>query len=286
MWLDADDVLTEESRKELIELKRKFDFKTDIYFLKYRMGKESDFVFYRERIFKQNKNYKWISPIHEVIEPSGNICYSDIEILHEKINTESSERNLKIFLKMKKEGQPFDSRQKYYFARELYYHKRYEEAEEVLKEFLREGGFYENEIEGIKLLAELYLLKNNRKEALKTLFTSFYYGEPKGEICVLLGNIYVDIGEYTKAIKWYKEALRKKPDLKGGGFCSLDCYGYIPCVQLCVCHYRLGNVGQAVKYNNLALKYKPDGESAIFNRRFFEMRRQNNKKWLVKKPEL
>ena len=49
-----------------------------------------------------------------------------------------------------------------------------------------------------------------------------------------------------------------------------DCYGYIPCVQLSVCWYWMGDLKKALKYHRLAGKYKPYGAAFLRNQQYFE----------------
>lgn len=270
MWLDADDVILEKDKKELIKLKQSFNGGVDMYFLKYRMGQGGESVYYRERIFKRSLNPKWVSPVHEVIVPFGKCVYTDIEVTHEKIKKGDSDRNLKIFEKMIKEGQKLDPRQKFYYARELFYHKRFKEAAKRFEEFLSGEGWVENKIEAHKNLSLCYRNLNDCEKALKTLFSSFCYDTPRAEICVDIAGIFLEKKDYESAIYWYTEALTKVADVKKGGFCNIDCYGYIPSIQLCVCYYNLGDIKTAKKYNDLALKFKPNDKSALENTVFFK----------------
>ena len=52
-------------------------------------------------------------------------------------------------------------------------------------------------------------------------------------------------------------------------FVSPDCYGFLPCIQLCVCYYRMGEEGLAREYNRRAGNCKPDNEAFLYNERFF-----------------
>ncbi len=270
MWLDADDVLLERDREELIKLKQGFNGGVDMYFLKYRMGEKGESVYYRERIFKRINNPKWVSPVHEVIVPCGKCVYTDIEVTHKKVRTEVSKRNLNIFKKMIKEGKELDPRQSFYYARELFYHKYYKQAAKEFEKFLESDGWVENKIEAVKNLSVCYRILKREEKALKTLFTSFYYDLPRAEICVDIAGIFFEKKNYDAAIYWYREALIKTPDIKKGGFCNMDCYGYIPSIQLCVCYYNIGDIKTAKKYNDLALKFKPDDKSALENILFFK----------------
>ena len=49
-----------------------------------------------------------------------------------------------------------------------------------------------------------------------------------------------------------------------------DCYGYLPCIQLCVCYYRMGDVERSREYNRRAGQYKPQDPAFLYNQRFFQ----------------
>ena len=53
--------------------------------------------------------------------------------------------------------------------------------------------------------------------------------------------------------------LRKDADRaadREGAFMNRDCYGYLPCIQLCVCYDALGDHKTAEAYNRRAGGYK------------------------------
>ena len=85
LWLDADDVIAKENQKKLLQLKNTLPKNTDIVMMKYVTSIVPHFSYYRERLLKREKNYKWKSPVHEVIELNGNLQYTDIEIHHKSI---------------------------------------------------------------------------------------------------------------------------------------------------------------------------------------------------------
>src|SRR5574344_1478813 len=150
IWLDADDVILEDDLKKLYLLKERSSNDTNIFMLKYNLNLDSNGIpalsYYRERIIK-NKMFKWISPIHEVIVPSGNIKYEDIAITHKKIKQSDSKRNLKIFESMIKKNIKFDARQTFYYARELYYNNDYEKSIYYFNIFLKkDDAWIENKI--------------------------------------------------------------------------------------------------------------------------------------------
>ena len=48
-----------------------------------------------------------------------------------------------------------------------------------------------------------------------------------------------------------------------------ECYGYIPCIQLCVCYDRLGDWERAKMYNEMAGVLHPQSEAVQKNRKYF-----------------
>ena len=274
MWLDADDVIEEKDKKELLNLKETLDKNIDIVMLKYHTGFDKDgnvtFSYFRERILKRERNYKWISPIHEVIVPSGNIIYRDIAITHKKVKASDPKRNIKIFKKMLKEGYNLDSRQQFYYSRELYYNKEYKEAIKNFNKFINgNDGFLENKINACIDLSNCYRLLNDNKNAFISLTRSFLLDIPRAEVCCRLGAILFEEEKFKEAIYWYDLATKCTLDETKGGFYENDCYDFLPYVQICVCYFKLGNIKEAIRYNELAGKIKPTNEAYLYNKDFF-----------------
>jgi glycosyltransferase involved in cell wall biosynthesis len=102
MWLDADDVISEEEIWKLLALKETLDDTTDIVTMKYITHADSQGnpinISTRGRLFKREKGYKWEDPIHEYITLSGVIVYSDIVIHHKRNPKEGQhDRNINIY---------------------------------------------------------------------------------------------------------------------------------------------------------------------------------------------
>lgn len=274
MWLDADDVILENDKLKLIDLKKTIDFSMDIIMMKYNIAFDKNenptFSYYRERLFKRSANYKWIDPIHEVIVLSGNINYSNVAISHKKLYRNDPLRNLRIFEKIISEGKVLEPRQQFYYSRELYYNARYDEAIKNFTDFLdSDKGWIENCISACKDLSACYYCINNDKCALQSLFRSFEFDEPRAEICCDIGKHFFDREKYATAIFWYKIALTRNQDDNNTGFILNDCYNYIPYMQICVCYDRLGNIDMAKYYNEQAALIKPNDSSVMHNRKYF-----------------
>ena len=63
MWLDADDVITPENQEKLLRLKESMDSDTDVVMMDYAVGFDEwehvTFSYYRERIMKTSRNFRW-----------------------------------------------------------------------------------------------------------------------------------------------------------------------------------------------------------------------------------
>lgn len=54
-----------------------------------------------------------------------------------------------------------------------------------------------------------------------------------------------------------------------GDFSSVDCYGYIPYMQLCVCYDKLCKYKKACSYNYKAGEIKPNDRNFLSNKKYF-----------------
>ncbi len=275
MWMDADDILEEEERDKFLELKQSLPPDVDMVMMKYHTsfdeaGKPS-FSYFRERWIRNDERYRWIGTVHEVIPPNGRIIYSHIGICHKKMGAGDPDRNLNIYRKMLAEGKILEPRQQYYYGRELYYHKQYEEAVSVLESFLiLPEGWVENKIEACSICADCYSRMGQEQTALITLLRSMSFDLPRAELCCEIGKYFLEHGNYHNAVYWYETALSLPKNEYSGGFVLPDCYDYVPLLQLCVCYDKLGDRQKAKEYNERAGVCKPYSQAYLYNKRYFD----------------
>lgn len=280
MWLDADDVLPPESAAALLRLKETLSEETDIVLMPYLVAFDAQgkptLSYYRERLLRRLAGFQWTGPVHEVIPLAGRLRYEPIPVLHQKLKPGEPGRNLRIFEKMRAAGTMLEPRQQFYYARELADNGRDEEAAAELRRFLAdEQGWVENRIEACRVLAGCLTRLGKEDEGLEALLDSFHFDAPRAEICCDLGALYMGRGEYAQAAGWYRIARGLTPRPEGGGFCHLDCYGYLPCIQLCVCLDRLGQTDEAEAMNEEAARYKPEDACVLYNRRYFSEKKKS-----------
>lgn len=275
LWLDADDVILEEDREKFKKLKKDLDGKIDTVMMKYNVGFDESgkvvFSYYRERLVKRINNYKWVEPVHEYIQTGGNIITKDICITHKKMHESTSGRNISIYEKLLSEGNELSIRGLYYYARELYYNERYDDAIKYYNRFLdSEKGWIEDKISACFHLSLCYGYVNDRKNIIRVLLKSFEFDTPRADICCHLGNYYLIEAEYERAIFWYSLATQLKKPVNNWGFISHDYWDYIPNIQLCLCYDKTGDIEQAIKYNNKAAEYKPNDPAVLYNKKYFD----------------
>ena len=276
MWLDADDVISEENCRKIKELVDGANF--DMAFLPYAAaveGGEPTFVYYRERIFKRSQNYRFSGAVHEAVAPQGKIVYCDAVILHKKIKSGEPLRNLHILQKQIARGICLNEREKFYYGRELFYNGMYRESIAVLEDFLRGDGWIENKIEACLNLYRAYMAIGDEKQALNSVLRSFLYDKPRSEACCILGAYFFEQNNVNCAIYWYQSALSSENNAKEGAFVNLDFSGFIPSIQLCVLYDRLGETEKANSFNEMAGSFKPNDERYLYNKKYFESKLKN-----------
>ncbi|MDO5295004.1 MAG: glycosyltransferase [bacterium] len=278
LWLDADDVLKPEDQEKMLALKEELDDSIDVVMLKYNIAfdqnGECTFSYYRERLVKRSLNLKWQEPVHEYLPITGRVVRKEIAITHEKKHS-SGDRNLNIYKDRIRRGEKLSTRGVYYYAKELLEHNNIKDAIKYFEGFLnREDGWVEDKINACYYLSKCYRQINDVEKQQAILVKSFEYDIPRAEICCELGLLYFIKMDYKKAIYWYNVAATLEYPEDNWGFRIRDSWGYTPNIQLCVCYDRIGNIEQAIKYNEIAAQYKPDSPSVLYNRDYFKNRQK------------
>ena len=274
LWLDADDVLTSADREALCALKaRDFDG-ADVVMVRYHVAFDAQsrptYTFYRERIVRRGAAWHWRGAVHEALTTPGKVIYADAAVHHRKLGPGDPDRNLRIFEKLLREGHTLDAREQFYYARELWYHRRFRQAADGFLSFLDGGqGWAENCIEACLLCGRCLLALGEDKEAMRVFLRHLEYGAPRAEICCELGDLWLARERPAEAAHWYRLALRCKKDETSGAFLSPECYDFRPCVQLCVCYYRMGDLRRARACHALARALNPEHEVCRTNEAFF-----------------
>lgn len=276
LWLDADDIIKPSELEKLIQLKQTFNEAYDIIVMMYHTSFDAagrpTFSFPRERLIRRKAHLKWEGAVHETIPYVTNRTMSDIAIEHHKLHCSDPNRNLRILEKLKQEGK-LSVRQQFYYARELADHQRYEEALLQYEAFLNEpSGWSENKIDACQGLALCHRQLGHLENVPLSLFRSFLYASPRGEVCCALGSYFYELQDLQQAIFWYHLATELSIPEMNGGFVNKDCYDYIPWISLCCCYDKLQDWNHAWLANEQAGRIKPEDASYLYNRQYLSQR--------------
>lgn len=279
MWMDADDVLFPEDQKALKQLKTTLSPEINTVIMRYNLADPSNNAivssFFRERIVKRSKEYKWYEPVHEYLLYGYPIIKTEIAVTHLKMHP-PTRRNLDIFEKYITAGNTLSERNWFYYAKELFLAGDYEKSAYYYDKFIdTDVGLSCNYMDSCFDLSYYYDLKKDDKNSLKSLLRFFEKDGPRAEVCCKLGSYYKKQGDYKKAISWYQLApYTVKPDTMGS--ITLMFWDFVPYMELSVCYYNLGHLDKAIQYNEMASELRPDNEVVLHNRNFFQKLKQGN----------
>ena len=103
---------------------------------------------------------------------------------------------------------------------------------------------------------------------MQSLFETFLLALPRSETLCEIGHTFLNQKQYENAIYYYKLAIQT-PNQNTFAFVDLNCYAYIPHLQIALCYYFLGNFKTALKHNKLALKANPQSQIAKTNQKIY-----------------
>lgn len=275
LYLDADDVLLEEDRKKLKELKETLDISVDSVSMYYNAGMDEygniTLQYRRNRLVKRSRNFKWKGDCHQYLEVYGNIINSDIAVTHKKIR-HSVGRNLSIYQKKLERGDVFSARDYFYYGNELRENGFYREAiENYEKNIQLKEGWVEDKVYACINKADCYRMIGEKEKELFSLLESIKFAKtPRPEICSRMGYYFQREQDYQSAIFWYKLATEMEIDFNKWSF-SYPAYAtWYPHLQLCVCYYNLQDFENAYFHNEKAREFRPNDERILFNKRIIE----------------
>ena len=273
MWLDADDVIEGENYRLFEELFRDIErTHPDVVMLAYNVAFEGERVtlsYERERVLRAEAGFWFEGAVHEAVPPRGKVIHGSAAVSHRKMGVRSSTRNLGIFEKMLANGRTFSARECYYYARELRWAGRSNEAVEWYQKCADdEQAWLENRVSAAFEMSTLLWETGERELSDEALMKCLMMAEPRADVCCEIGRRHLERRQLGAAKFWYELAPRQflKPL---GGFLHADFGGYIPYLQLCVIYDRLGETKLAAEYNELAGKVKPDSKAVSQNREYF-----------------
>lgn len=213
---DADEVVDAENQKKFLELKQAILPEIEIVQMQYGNQLEHGTTYnfdkeLRPKLFKRQREFVWIEPVHETVRLDPVVYDSDIVIGHFPEETHSS-RDFAIFQKQWHEGKQLSSRLHHMYAMELFI-----SGEDI--DFLEASEFFEQSAmdpertldevkEAACVVARAARIRHDAatmlKMTLKDLLT-----EGSSEMCYELGEFFRELGDKEEAAIWYYNAMHE-----------------------------------------------------------------------------
>ena len=228
--------------------------------------------FYYDKIHTRS-NYKWIHPVHEILEYNGNekvITCNNI-ILNHYPDIEKSRESYLNLLELSIKEDPLDDRNMHYLGREYMYHHRYNEAIDTLIKHLnlKKATWKDERAASMRFIARCYKSMNRFEEAniwyLKAINEAPYLRDGYIEYAIMK----YELKDYLEVINYVTKALiiKNRPYTYINEIFSYD---YTPYNLLSISYYYLGLYDISLYYINKAIDIDSDNEILQNNKRIIE----------------
>ncbi len=261
LWLDAEDVMTQEDQHKLSQLKHSLYPSVDAVTMDYYLTLDQDGVVEcserKYRLVKRANHFQWEGAVHENLKVSGQLYHSDIAVTHLPVKKDIH-RPIRIYEGLIREGHSLSARDIFYYANELKQHQRYVEAINQYHLFLDSDiGTTDDRIEACLHVGECYRRLHDDQQAQQAILQSFLYDRPKPEACCRMGQFFMEQSKHKEAIYWYSQALQQAPVYSMT--IQKRCYStWLPHLQLSLLYRELRLFENAYQHNLEAQKWKPN----------------------------
>lgn len=254
---DADEVIDKENYKKFEILKEAMLPEIEIVQMYYTNQLQFNTTYnydkeYRGKLYKRQRQFTWVDPIHETVHVNPIVYDSEIEILHMPIN-HHAKRDFQTIQKVIKRGDYLSKKLHSMYAKELFItgeEQDFFEAENFFKESIEDTKRSQDEIkEAACVLVKIARLKNDvvqlMKYALKDVAT-----EASSEICYELGEYFFEKEDYKEASIWYYNAAYETSSIL-----NIHYSGDMPLKRLANCSEQLGNIENKELYERAAQEW-------------------------------
>ncbi len=230
-------------------------------------------TFFYEKIHDR-KHYKWIHPVHEILECSlkeENVATNaDIVLNHYPDHTKSRSSYLPL-LELSVKEDPLNDRNVHYLGREYMYYGRFNECIDTLLKHinLKSATWDVEKSASMRFIARSYMHLKRFEEAK-------YWYQRAIETCPHTREAYVELAMLELENKNYFEVivncLKAKTILKNAMIYINEPFCWDSTIDdlLSISYYNLGIKDLAIYHINKALEYAPDDERLQKNKEIFE----------------
>jgi glycosyltransferase involved in cell wall biosynthesis len=274
--LDLDEELQPGWREEIERV-----WKSDTTRLKYKFDWGAGIVFYYEKIHHRN-GYHWHHPCHEYPRPDvrTNEVWAQTDMLlaiHKPDPTKSRGQYLDL-LHVAVTEDPRCPRNAFYYARELTFYSKWQEAITALNKYLSmPEATWQNEIcYAQRLLAKCYSELGDRESALKWTRKACAEAPNTREPWVQLAEFCYNDRDWLQCYAAITKALEIK-DKELVYTCDPKVWGYKPHDLLAIASWNLGYVEQALEQGTVAHQLAPEIERLANNLAYYKEKYDNSR---------
>ena len=235
--------------------------------------------FIYEKIHSRN-NYKWIHPVHEVLEyakENENIVINEDIILNHYPDSTKSRSSYLPLLELSVKENPENDRNMHYLGREYMYYGKWNEAIDTLIKHLnlKSATWKDERCASMRFIARCYMKLNRPREAIMwsnlAIKESPYLRDPYMEKALIT----YELKKFKETEKLCREALKikKHPKTYINEVFTTDLNIYD--ILSVVCFYN-GKYRSSLRYVNMALELDKDNERLISNKKLIEEYINNN----------
>lgn len=213
---DADEVLDEENRQKFRLLKEAMLPEVEIVQMRYcnQLSHGTAYNYdaeYRPKLYKRQREFVWIEPVHEMVRLDPVVYDSEIDIQHMPEEVHSG-RDLRVFRKHIREGMRLSKRLHHMYAMELSISGTDEDVLEAEEFFTASASDPSRSVDEVReaacIVTRAARIRGDShtilKMCLKDLLT-----EGSSEMCFELGEYFYGREDYEEAALWYYNALHE-----------------------------------------------------------------------------
>ena len=220
--------------------------------------------------------YRWKHPVHEVLVSdriNEKQDWFDFEIHHHPDSSKSRSQYLPL-LDLAVREDPWDDRNAYYYARELFFNQRYVEAYRQFKRYLSLPTATWNAERSSAMRYMAKCLGGEERE--KWLKKAVKEAPGRREPLVDMALFYFDENNWKDCLRYAKQAT-KIADKPLEYLCEDFAWGSIPFDLVAVSSYHLNYYSQALLFGKKAVKISPNNQRLLENLKLYEQAIKQNK---------
>jgi tetratricopeptide (TPR) repeat protein len=232
------------------------------------------------------KIYKWVNPVHEHLiriddTKTKVIKLPEIFTLHHYPDYTKSRSQYMDLMRLGVEEEPDNILRAFYYGRELYFYKRYDEAIIQFKNVIDLVNNNKNKkinnpddfsySASMMLLGHIYQIKGNNKEAEIWFWRGAHASDVVRDPIMALAKFYYENKEWYGLILACKRAL-KIPKKITNWYEQSFIYEDRPHDYLSIAYYNIGLYSKSLEHINKALEYNPKKQRLLDNKKIIEFK--------------